>query len=424
MRKTVRKLILHTGAQTGSFESWLTDLAQQGLHLKSLGRIFAGFERGEPRQTIYRADILCRGLKDEQAGAQIARHRERGWKFVANNRDYWIFSADDKGPGDELYTDPAEQAEALAAWSKRVRWHLLAEAAAVLGLAVILILLILQEAIVLKLIVDMKVLSDLIVLVYLQCTILYDFIYNLRLHRRIVDGSPVYRQGDWAAKRFINGTVRVLMIIAIGVYFALPLTAIDQRQYEPLPAGAVNLPAIRLADTEVNAELQRSDRPVLQDENEDRLNRFYFGNEIAYRWSPLAPVQYDINEIATVKKPPQEQAGGEYTPRVRTRYYRPVGSVLAERLMQDLLQKHVAGPDWRQTVQETQSGFFTKLLWTQNAGQVQVFARRGNEVVYVDYEGNAQAQQIIDLLPKALSAYSGKNESDFAFETGIFENLK
>lgn len=414
MGKTVHKLIIKAGWQTGLIESWLADMAGKGLHLKSLGQVFAEFERGEPKQTVYRADVLGPRLKEEQAEEQIARYQENGWKLIAQNWNYWIVSSEDKDRDTELYTDPVEQGKALSVWKKRVRNDLILEFAAILFFILISAKLFLMDTFILKMILEAKSLFILIAILYLFFFLLRDFILDFRLYRRFDAEMRFSHQEDWRRRCLTDRVVGAICLIILGLYGVMPIMEFDKRQDYPLPVTAVNLPALRLGEIEPDVGLQRNDSYVLQDEKEGKSNALYFGNEVSCRWSLLAPAQYDINEIATARNLGAEDSQSEYTPRVRTQYYRLTLPFLAESVMYNLMQKYTGGSETEGMVQEKENDFFEKLFLTQAGSQKQIFACRDGEVVYVSYDGNAEMEQIVALLPKVISEY----------DSNIWYNLK
>lgn len=60
MGKLVKRLMFDDIFAIGRNESWLSDMAKKGLHLKKYGRIFITFEEGEAvsgRRRKYKTDI-------------------------------------------------------------------------------------------------------------------------------------------------------------------------------------------------------------------------------------------------------------------------------------------------------------------------------------------------------------------------------
>ena len=109
-------------------ESWLADMAREGLHLCRDGFFLgiAAFRRGEPREMRYRLEGALRapGLLDENAGEPdpeaVELGRTMGWEYVARRGEFYVYRTGEPGAR-ELNTDPAVQAIALRAVRKRRR---------------------------------------------------------------------------------------------------------------------------------------------------------------------------------------------------------------------------------------------------------------------------------------------------------------
>ena len=54
--------------------------------------LFVHFAKGEAKETKYRIDYL----KGAPSQEQLDVYHDCGWDFVANNGDFYIFSADEK----------------------------------------------------------------------------------------------------------------------------------------------------------------------------------------------------------------------------------------------------------------------------------------------------------------------------------------
>lgn len=65
----------------GRTESWFSVMARKGLHLEKLGLFFITFEKGEPRNTKYRIDILGGNPSEEQLNV----YRACGWGHVGQS---------------------------------------------------------------------------------------------------------------------------------------------------------------------------------------------------------------------------------------------------------------------------------------------------------------------------------------------------
>ncbi len=107
-------------------ESWLEDLAKQGLFLDK-NPFFAGFatfRKGQPRAVRYRlqpipkAKGLFQGNDPDMAALELAA--EYGWEYLGNHWQFCIYTSEDPRAR-ELDTDPAVQAMALNGLYKKER---------------------------------------------------------------------------------------------------------------------------------------------------------------------------------------------------------------------------------------------------------------------------------------------------------------
>jgi|SRR5665648_52685 len=121
MGKLVKRLMLDNIYAIGRNESWFSDMAKNGLHLKKIGCFFIYFEKGKPKETNYRIDIIMKKPSQEQMDV----YHDCGWDIVANHESFYIFSADKKSFIAELHTDPIEQGFSLSDLNKRLKNNLI-----------------------------------------------------------------------------------------------------------------------------------------------------------------------------------------------------------------------------------------------------------------------------------------------------------
>jgi hypothetical protein len=89
-------------------EAWLTDMAQQGWHLTEQGVFgFYTFERGTPRNVVYRLDYKT-GDKDMADYLQL--FEDAGWEHVGAMGGWQYFRKEAReGETPEIYTDAASK---------------------------------------------------------------------------------------------------------------------------------------------------------------------------------------------------------------------------------------------------------------------------------------------------------------------------
>lgn len=117
-RPTVRRLAPCPPYDVEACESWLGDMAEQGLMLERWGGFEARFRRETPRPVRYRltaarlkGNVLFIPPGTPDAGEE-ALYEEAGWHFVCRQNEFYIYACDDPA-APELHTDPAVQALSL-----------------------------------------------------------------------------------------------------------------------------------------------------------------------------------------------------------------------------------------------------------------------------------------------------------------------
>lgn len=117
-KQTVRRLAPCPPYDVEACESWLGDMAQQGLMLELWGILDVRFRREEPRPVRYRltaarlkGSVLFSPPGHPDAGEE-ALYEEAGWHFVCRQGEFCIYACDDPA-APELHTDPAVQAMSL-----------------------------------------------------------------------------------------------------------------------------------------------------------------------------------------------------------------------------------------------------------------------------------------------------------------------
>lgn len=115
-RQTVRRLAPCPPYDVEACESWLGDMAEQGLMLERWTVIFeARFRRETPRPVRYRltaARLKGTLLFNHPDAGEQELYEEAGWHFVCRQGEFYIYACDDPA-APELHTDPAVQAMSL-----------------------------------------------------------------------------------------------------------------------------------------------------------------------------------------------------------------------------------------------------------------------------------------------------------------------
>ena len=102
----------------GETERFYTRMAEKGWLLEKRGAFLSRFRKGEPVKALYRVELAPRAGLGEEMGLpeeQVALYEDCGWEYVTGRGLIHVFRAPADAPVQELYSDPAQQAETLRA---------------------------------------------------------------------------------------------------------------------------------------------------------------------------------------------------------------------------------------------------------------------------------------------------------------------
>lgn len=95
-----------------AIESWLEDMAAEGLFLVSLNATYGKFRKGKPKKLTYRIEIV-QYFDTTPPPKMAAIYEELGWQFVTPYLEKgFLFCAEGKNPV-ELHTDPIIQSKTV-----------------------------------------------------------------------------------------------------------------------------------------------------------------------------------------------------------------------------------------------------------------------------------------------------------------------
>ncbi|WP_303914466.1 DUF2812 domain-containing protein [Subdoligranulum variabile] len=321
-KEVVYRLVPCPCYEVEACESWLTDMAAQGLFVEKLGRTLARFRRGLPQTVRYR--LTAARLKgswldvvpSEPLSTEKALYAEYGWEFICSQQEFFLYAC--RGPqAPELHTDPAVQALSLKMARKSAWWALIG------GNAVLVIQFALNgRGRLARLFVEMPLLSC--------CMYLYFFgalflaardLYNiLQLSRRLRLGYAPDHRKNWHPTAWVNRISRGITVCAffLGILLAFWMF-VQFSSRQPIKDYQGPLPFATLQDL--------TDGTLVQDEDEY--------NTLERRHSLLAPTILEYSESGVILQ--GEEA--PWDPSLSVQYYDTRSPWLAKLLVNDLHQQ-------------------------------------------------------------------------------------
>lgn len=390
MNKIVRKLRPSDYWRIGEHESWFSDMAAMGFHLKKMGLHFAHFVKGEPKKMRFRIDV---SINKKITPEQIQMYEESGWDYVTSYNFFHVYSSPVELNAPELHTDPAEQSYTLKELDKKLAMNAcIATGAMILMIGMLSAIWFLDGTPTLILVQGLAI-QQTIVTAFIGYTT-YNALqaaFSIRaLRKNLIEGKPIDHHAPWKKHYRLNSTLAFLITVVIGLSAILPLLQLVKGETKTLPKENVDLPIVRLTDIEKNPALIRGETSYMRD-GVDWENRY------TYNWGPLAPVQYDTDESGIVPGEMWEDGSGEYSPSIHTKVYQLSISALTDNLIADLIKRYRYG-DSHENFVEINHPQLDLLIVHEEGASKEVFASNGKAVIYVRYYGYAEINSIIENL--------------------------
>lgn len=313
-------------------ESWLTDMAGEGLLLSRDG-FFAGvasFERTYPQNTQnikYRLEAAQKstsmwsdngGEPDDEA---VEISEKYGWEYVAKRGDFYIYRSSNP-TARELNTDPAVQAIALNAVRKRQR----IAAFACLFWAVINPIIGIRGNLFL-LMVNIRTwffLFGMILLLWLLASSVSRVVHLSKLQKKLSNDGVIDHRKNWRSRASHYHIGKVIKGVLIVVWVCILLQkwsiSIADEGSIPLADYTANPPFATIADFSPDGEYSEND---------------FLSSNMVREWSDLlCPYNIDWTEIATIKHPDGTSlSGGLYVD-----YHMAASPWIAEKIAHEYLR--------------------------------------------------------------------------------------
>lgn len=310
-------------------ESWLTDMAREGLFLCRDG-FFAGvasFEQKDPQNVVYRLEAAQKntsmwsddgGEPDEEA---VEISEKYGWEYIAKRGDFYIYRSSVPATR-ELNTDPAVQALALNTVRKRQRSAVISS----LLFAVVYPIIAIRGNFFLTMI-NMGTwffLYGMALLFWLFSASVVRAVHLGRLRKKLLNDGEIDHRKDWRKRASVYFAGKVLRAALIVIWICILLqkwsVSIAGEDSVQLSAYMENPPFATIA--------------ALSPDGEYVENDFMNTNKVR-EWSDwISTYNVDWSEIAAVRRPDGTNlSGGLYVD-----YHEAVNPWIARRIAHEYLR--------------------------------------------------------------------------------------
>ena len=382
MGEKVWRLKPHDYWHISEYESWFSDMAAKGLHVKKLGAELIQFEKGQPKKMKYH---LVVSKRKQMSDEQMYKYVVEGWSYVSSVQYFHLFTAPEDMKVADLHI---EQAFILNHLYKRLTINtVILVIGALLVLAMITKMFFLNDTPILHLIISgaLPILFLILVPFYLAAISVRGIISIHRLKRSLNESETIGHHALWRKEYRLHQLFTVILLVGCCLTIIFEATAIVKMETKTLPEGEIEFPTVRLSHLEQHNSMIQEIYMI------DGVN---WANKYSFKWSFLAPVQYEVDESVIVPGEKWKNHDGEYNPSLSVEVFQLRWSALSGSLLNDLIKRNTF--DESPAFVEIQHNTFDKLVVQDNLYYKQVIAAKGNAVMLVQYNGHAELEQLLE----------------------------
>lgn len=295
-KKTYYRLAPCPSYDVEGMESWLEDLAEEGLFLASDGFFcgFGFFYKEEPKKVKYRlqASEVQGGFLMDDGDVPEKEQREiseaLGWEFVARRGEFYIYRSMREDVR-ELNTDPEIQAITMKMVEKR-------QFSSIMSCLIWFVLypLLKKNGAFLVPLLYMKTwfyFFSIALALYFVLGPVWKFVYYTKLRRKLKKGEQLNREKNWKKKAWIHPVKNIVVIVVACAWGCIVLANIHRtvlfEDEIPLAEYSKNPPFATMTD-------------IAPGKPYELRNMGYFNTVI--EWSDvLSPVNYIWEELAEIQ---------------------------------------------------------------------------------------------------------------------------
>jgi len=392
--KVVLKLKPSNYWRIGEHESWFSDMANEGLHLRKIGSMFVHFIKEDPKRTRYRIDVIN---NKEITLEQQQLYAESGWSFVTRHGMFSVFSSPIELNAPELHTDPEEQAYTLKALDKKVMSNAILAGVITLTLIGILYFSLFVNSTPTLFLVEGEIIQPmpLFILIYFACSLIQAAVAIRSLRTKLKEGKAIDHAAPWKRMRNVNLFISNFFIVIALITAIIPYIQLAKIETVEMPINNIAIPVVRLADIEQNNEMVRDRAFILGDID--------IGNSYRYKWSILAPVQYEAEENGIVQAQKWKDGSGVYSPSIHSQVYKIIFPSMNKKLVRDLVERYGMFEESEKLLELEHSSFDLLIVKEEDDETKEIFAAKGKGVMYVSYYGYGEMDSLIKNVEEQIS---------------------
>lgn len=381
----------------GKMESYLSDMAKEGLFLTGMSQCYNHFRINEPADMEYRIEFGEKGLNREMREL----YEQSGWSYTCTLKGVHIFQAAASDTLVEIHTDPAEQSYTLLKACKMFR--------RLIPLEIVLFLIMLVLSAFVTMIGGTPTINLLennfifIINMAFMVYLIYEIIRQLqilsRIKKRLQMGFYINHHEPWkklpATRYMIYGIFAAMLSLCVASMICNIRTIAgmitDESNYEL--TLTTKLPVVRLND------IEKLGAPVI---------RTYFSEDNKHLLSNVR-VRYNVfmkeNEInEEFVQEDMTWEGAVYTPSLRTNYYKIYLPFMVQGTLLDVLYKaenyFIGMPNDKISIEKIACNGLDEVYYIpsgrNNENYFGLVIRKGNVIVWMTYCGQKTRVEVIE----------------------------
>lgn len=387
-----------------AIESWLADMAAQGLHLKKCGLFFIHFIPGKPETARFRLEPITNEIK-QPADDLLNYYRENGWEYITSYGNQFYICKSIMADATELQTDPIAQSLAFTPLKKRLYSSGIIITMIIVSTLIKLFsgfyysqyptLLLAEESL------SHISLAMLLILISKLIWIIFYIRAITRIKKQLSSGQFLCHQKDYQKRKWLCISSKIVKTSFYALFIFCFLSYGVGSWKANVEEINMPLPYLPLSVIEQSQDFSFPE-PAFDYNGINEYNRVSFTKSI------FTPENFSIYQQGTFVN--NKIAGQEHFPYAYTKYYRLQLSFFADPLMKEVMLWH---GEWinMPEIQELPAGKFDRLLFA-STGQVQMLSvRQKNTVLFIEYSGEAVLTDYLEELADMLETYNaGKQE--------------
>ncbi len=403
----VKKLRTISIYDIGKTESYLSDMAKEGLILTGISGLYYYFKKNEPIEIEYRIEFGEKVLDPEMR----EMYDLSGWRYTCSIKGIHVFRSEVSNTLVEPYTDPSEQSYTLQRSCQLFTRLICFEAVLWLGIILLSVFAsgIGNTPVLNQLTSNFMYLYEVVLLFYVIFELVRNLYTLLRIKKKLRMGIGIDHHEPW--KRITVGFYTEWLIVGIILVFSLASCACNVYTLTGYFTGRTHyaisldtkLPIVRL-----NA-IEKLETPVI---------RTYFSEESKHPLSDVDLKYYlflkeiEVNEQFIQKDMRWE--GEIYEPSLRTYYYKVALPFMVQGVLKDVLYKaenyFIPSADHKTKAEKMICEGLDEVYYIPSeVGKENYFGfiiRKNNTIIWVIYCGQKKCAEVLEA-SKAL--FQGSN---------------